>query len=222
METTRRRSPARLSGVLFVLLLVTAGHRSLDTADRTYVAQTTEAFRFNNAADWISFADQVSTVSILEEDVQPVPKDAIEGSVPAVLTLRVDNTLWMASGARSDKAIEPGGTVQVFSDGYWLKEGELFPVRSEDGPRLEVGSTYLVALFEDDGQYGLLTSDSVFELDATRQRTIEERSDASPGQQVFAGMDLTEIQAVLSGAAPRAEVSDLLDVPPLLRGQRSS
>jgi hypothetical protein len=101
-----------------------------------------DRFPSESFKDWVSYADQVSVVSVVSEEA--LAEEVIEPGdsyIPRAVTLSIEKTLWRREGAPSAR-----DHVRVITFGWAAKDGERRPVTAWDGPRLEVGSRYVMPL----------------------------------------------------------------------------
>lgn len=108
--------------------------------------------------DWVNYAEQVSTVTVVQEIVDQ-SRSSFE-NVGRRVVLRVDRVLW----AKSDEFLLTG-TFEITTDGWDNVEEEgVIPARFGDRPRLEVGCQYLMPLVwwqDSEGEWGPL-SEAIF------------------------------------------------------------
>ena len=89
--------------------------------------------------DWVTYAEQVSVVTVVQEIVDP---NGTVDDIDRKVVLRVDRVLWARSNERSLT-----GTFEMRAAGWWDIEGEgVIPARFGDRPRLEVGCQYVMPL----------------------------------------------------------------------------
>ena len=100
-------------------------------------------------SDWVSYGDQVSVVTVAAE--HPMAPDPLQPGEPPrsrawigrTVDVRVDSTVWRRDGA------EPApGSVTFVADGWSVDDNGRAdrPMVFGEGPRLEVGRTYVMGL----------------------------------------------------------------------------
>jgi hypothetical protein len=148
------------AGVL-ALILLTAGCGGSDEgtastpvsslASVSFAAASDSLYPYATLSDWVSYADQVSIVVVVDEGQEPVPAE-IEvrgvGSVGREVAFLIEETIWSRPGAPS---IE--GKVSYWGLGYAMHDGELVPYRGADP--IEVGERFLVPLLAIGGEGSL-------------------------------------------------------------------
>lgn len=94
--------------------------------------------------DWVTFADQISTMTVVGERQLPLDERTVrvgEGLVGREVTAVIRSTLWVHDPQRVIR-----GTTRFRTWGWWLHDGELVPVVPEDEVRLEVGDEIVAPL----------------------------------------------------------------------------
>ena len=136
-------------------------------SERSFVVgEGSDRFLDETFSDWVSFADQLSIVSVVAEEEEPPPAEVLalgEGYISRTVTLQVEKTLWRRGGAPS----APAG-IRVITDGWVLERGERHPFAIWGGPRLEVGGRYLAPLVRaprDGAEWTPLSAASTLPLD---------------------------------------------------------
>ncbi len=105
--------------------------------------------------DWVTYAEQVSVVTVVQEIVDQSRSSFEE--VGRRVILRVDRVLW----AKSEEFLLTG-TFEMPTDGFEIEEDEMIPARFGDRPYLEVGCQYVMPLVwwpsqDSEGEWGQLT-----------------------------------------------------------------
>src|SRR5665213_817882 len=131
-----------------LVLLVTACSAERHAAGSSSSASTDEKFPSESLSDWVSYAQQVSVVTIVSEAQVPPPQevwDRQEGYVGRTVTVRIERDLWTAPG------VLPLRGDQTMLDWGWLLKGErLTPLTSA----MQVGQRYVVPLGVSQGKLG--------------------------------------------------------------------
>ncbi|HKH17072.1 MAG TPA: hypothetical protein VKA57_06065 [Solirubrobacteraceae bacterium] len=134
----------RMVLALLCILPVVAFAAGCGAERSVVVGEGSDRFLDETFADWVSFADQLSIVSVVAEEAEPPSADVLEhgeGYISRTVTLQVEKTLWRRDGAPSAQ-----GGIRVVTDGWVLEGGELHRFAIWGGPRLEVGGRYLAPL----------------------------------------------------------------------------
>ncbi|WP_125206554.1 MULTISPECIES: hypothetical protein [Isoptericola] len=106
-----------------------------------------EPYPNDSAADWVTYADHVVVATVTSEREMPRgdhEEDTGEGSVGRSLTLQADEVVWSADDPAHGP---PEGEFSMPGMGWTLTDGDRSPMVAEDTPRLEVGHSYVFALF---------------------------------------------------------------------------
>lgn len=113
--------------------------------------------------DWLTFADQVSTMSVVAERQLPIDertKRIGEGPVGREVTAVIRSTLWAFD---DDRVVR--GTIRFRTWGWVLHDGELLPVVPEGEERLEVGDEVVAPLMRTpEGEFAPIAPQTVLQL----------------------------------------------------------
>jgi hypothetical protein len=170
-------------------------------------------FPAESFTDWVSYADQVSVVSVAAEEARPA--EVIEPgdeSIMRVVTLRIERTVW-----RRREAPTAGRTVRVLTYGWAVRDGERRPVAGWGGPRLEVGRRYVTPLVRaprDGVDWTPLAVESVLPLDGDEIVTTGIAGAPSTIARRMAGRSVDDLSAVLAGTRPDPVAASHFDLPP--------
>jgi hypothetical protein len=148
-----------------------------------------------NLRDWVGYAVQVSTVTVLSEKQLDPPEgdefyESGEGPVGRSVVLRIDRTIWAPRGA---KPLD--GEIEILDWGWWLKDGTLRPF----GARMEVGGTYLVPFID---IYGRIGSMAVSAIPVSDGRAETEFPTARRWMSELQGMTIDAIATELAQTTP--------------------
>lgn len=160
--------------------------------------------------DWVSYADQVSVVTVVAERQLPLGPEEVahqEGLVGRTVTLEIERTIWRRPGA--PRAMD---RITVDTWGWTLHEGRLNPMRL-GGARLEVDHRYVLplVLFASEGSKswtGFADGDGNFPLDGSVivdgqiGRVGDPNSNDYPGTEILTGVTVDELAARLGRAEP--------------------
>jgi hypothetical protein len=130
-------------GVLSVAALAAYGGSS-SSSSRLVVGEGSGRFLSERFSDWVSYADQLSIVSVIREEELAADNGTFErgeGYIGRAATLRVERTLWRRAGAPS-----AADTIRVITYGWVLQDWKRHSFAGWGGPRLEVGGRYLTPL----------------------------------------------------------------------------
>ena len=143
--------------------------------------------------DWVTYADQISVVTVLDErEVTPAPGvlERGEGYLGRRVTLRIDQTVWVAPGAQASQ-----GEISMVTLGWALTEGRKIPFEGY----LKVGETYLLPTARIDGRVTDISSGSSF-------RVVDGRVDALKSgrgwMQSKNGTSVVDVQVQLAATPP--------------------
>jgi hypothetical protein len=180
------------------------------------VSHAIEAFPAATLRDWVSYADHVSLFTVLGERQQPQGEHELtyqEGLVGRLVTVRIDNVLW-----RSNAAPDVPREYSVVTDGWALNDGDLSPMGTEGGPRLEVGEQYLAPWIHDTGAgWGVLSVTAVFPVDDYGRAQRHEWAPPSLAGNALVGVLPYRVSWALSTTDPDPAVAEYTHLEPLLR-----
>ena len=155
--------------------------------------------------DWVSYADQLSVVTVLAEEQLPADNGTLErgeGYLGRAVTLRVGRTLWRRPGAP-----EAPGTIRVITYGWVLEDGVRHEFAGWGGPRLEVGARYLAPLVRaprDGAEWTPLSVESTLPLDGGTITTAGVVGRPSAIANAMRGAAPERLGAILRRTAPAA------------------
>jgi hypothetical protein len=175
--------------------------------------------------DWVSYADQVSVVTVVAERQLPLGPEEIandEGYVGRTVTLELERTIWRRPGAPEART-----RLTVLTWGWILNEGRMGAM-VPGGARLEVGHRYVLPLarftaegksrwsvFADgDGNFPL---DGAVIVDGQIGRESPPGDDSYPGTERLGGMTVDELAARLAAAKPDPLAVEHAKLDPIAR-----
>jgi hypothetical protein len=166
--------------------------------------------------DWVSYADQLSVVQVLAEKKLwrvPDPGAPPEKYVGRSVEIRVSDTTWR----RPDAPVAPGRVWMTADFPGWLNDRGIRPVLWGEGPRLEVGRRYLMALARfDEGDWGAFPRATLpIEEDGTLADTCSKR----PTLDALAGLTVARATKLVVATPPDPRVAGLGHLPPKERLQ---
>jgi hypothetical protein len=176
---------------------------------------------------WVSYADQVSVVTVVAERQLPLGPEELahdEGYVARTVTLEIERTIW-----RRPEAPQADHRVTFDTWGWTLHEGRMAPM-IQGGARLEVGHRYVLPLvlftFEGETGWGVLNDgDANLPLDGSTiadgqvERPSKPGSDAYPGVEVLKGVTLEVFAERLAATEPDPLAVKHADLDPVARWQ---
>jgi hypothetical protein len=188
--TRRLRFPAATVAALSCVLPL-VGCVSSGDSDEVRSASSDSALAFETLRDWISFGDLVLAVTVIDE--RTLPKTDPAGTyLPREITVEIDATLW--------SAVDPPASPFDLPVLGYHQEGAKEPVALADGVRMEVGSSYVVALADYPGEgLGLFSPDSVIPVDGDVVMASEARA---AGASALDHLTLSEVAARLAQTRP--------------------
>ncbi|MGH3691784.1 MAG: hypothetical protein ACRDWD_06935 [Acidimicrobiia bacterium] len=164
----------------------------------------TELFPSDTLTDLVSYADQVSIVSVQDEEALPAdPADVErgEGYVGRDATLELQDTIWHREGAPSK-----GESLRITTEGWVLQDGRRLRFANWGAPRLEVGRQYVLPLVRVRSEgvgWTVLSTYAVLPFDGQRITTegvLE--GGPSPILEEVAGMTPGELAELLARTPP--------------------
>lgn len=174
-----------------------------------------ERFPLATLSDLVSFAHQISLVTVLDEYRVPAPPGSDpkhEGYVARRVTVRIDHNLWTSP---ADETV--GGTVEIGSIGWAdTEEHGLVPFVGQ----LEVGKRYVLALTVIDGQWTNLSPSAsmLVEQDRIAAETAVLPYE-HPWMDEAAGNPIGTLEAQLNATQPSALAVHFAYLPPDQRAQ---
>ena len=152
----RMLSKPYLRLVLAATFLCTGCRASNDRGESAAAACGTDAavdffVPTETLSDWVSYGDQMSVVTVIAEHpiapnpLQPGEPPRSRGWIGRTIDVRVDATVWHRDGAQPAP-----GSVTFVTDGWGVDgKGQADrPMTFGEGPRLEVGRTYVMGLVQ--------------------------------------------------------------------------
>ncbi|MFD6177890.1 MULTISPECIES: hypothetical protein [unclassified Isoptericola] len=143
-------SPRRASTAAAVILGALAGCAppgEVGASPGVVVAMAEESFPTSAAVDWVTYADHVVVVTVVDEAERARSREdgnpAGERYVEREVALRVDERLWSSADPRHRA---PPDRFSMEAAGSLDRDGDRTPWAVEDTPRMERGHTYVVAL----------------------------------------------------------------------------
>lgn len=204
LRRLRRRSSIALAliattatGAVYGLSLHDDGeHRG----GRDIAATVSERFPAETLADWVTFGDQLSVVTVLDETELPGPPEPASNGdfVLRKVTLRIDRTLW-----QRPRTTPAPSTVSVRTWG-WFEGGGTARVRhlAPDAPRLEVGRRYLTPLVSANDGWTPVSDASILTLDGDAVTAEVDEGEPRQLARSLTGQSLEEIDTSMDGATP--------------------
>lgn len=164
--------------------------------------------------DAVSFSDFVLVVEVTDE--REVEIDRVGGQTSdeymtaRTLSAEVTDVLW--AGERFD---EPAAKLELSTIGWWHGSDERRPLVTSEGPRLEVGRRYAVAVLKNqEGQWELLGNGTALEVVGSELHAVD-------GQNEFGstldGTTPSEAEGLLTDTAPYPETVPLSGESPYRR-----
>lgn len=189
-------------------LNVESGNRS---AQATIFGEASSILPSEKLADWTSYGDQVSLVTLSDErTIEPPTEERArgEGYIGRTVTLNVTRTIWTRPGApHLDHPVD-------ITVAGWVKRQSAPPVPAAVGgdPRPETGRRYLMPIVRyDDGKWGPLGSSAIMETDP--QGVIKAQSPSSAARSLD-GKSIEGAAALLRGTLPYPLAVKYAQLPP--------
>lgn len=173
---------------------IVAGCVGDDDHPAPVAASMEEKFPSESLSDWVSYAQQVSVLTVLSEAQVPPPDEVWqrkEGYIGRIVTVRIDHDLWVAPGAT------PVHGEQQMLDWGWLLKGERLTPFSK--AMLQPGEQYVVPLASSRGKLGSIS------VSAIRISGASVAADVVSDQawiRELGGQSLRQLEASLRAAVP--------------------
>ncbi len=180
----------------------------------TVVGAAADRFPSEDLSDWVTYADQVAVVSILEETLIDPPADVAErqeGYVERVVEMRVDSTLWTSSDAKA----RAEGTIDFEAFGWILKGEDIVPIAPGGGTRLEVGKRYVIPLVKIEKGWSSLSPSSIIGVNVDGELVLEERiTNPATLALVESSANADELAAQILATSPDPDAEEFSHLPP--------
>jgi hypothetical protein len=147
--------------------------------------------------DWLSYSDQVSVVSVVNEQEIPASPEVLmkgKGGIRRLASLHIDETIWKSEGF-----IPRAGDLSLTVAGWWQKGGTRVPASMGCAPRLEVGGRYVMPLVGYRQGWSPLTFGSVLAAGDDPVATADIKAwGHNPVARSLAGKTVAEIKVILA------------------------
>jgi len=180
----------------------------------TVNAGGSDRFPSETLTDWVSYADQVSVITVTAEHVIPPPADVEErgeGYIGREVTARIETTIWRRPGAP-----EAPAEIRYYAAGWVLKEGQRRLLATVGGSREAVNQRYLMPLVQvEAGEWGPLSGGSKLRFETDRvASSIMRTNDDTPAGESLAGKTTQEVARLLAETKPDPIAVKYADLPP--------
>lgn len=151
--------------------------------------------------DWVSYADQLSVISVTAERELPPPEVGTSGGYTGrETTISIERTLW-----RRPQAPRAAGSVVVTDFGWLETEGVRREATIEGGVRLDVGQRYLAPLvLTDEGEWAMFSPRAVLPLQQERTTSRVDAGTPSPAVRGLASKSAEQAGQTLRDTEPFA------------------
>lgn len=205
MNTTVRFVAATIAGLaLFASAAGCSGDSS--TAGPGAIPLAADVIIPNQSlTDWVSYANQVSVVTVLSEaEIEPPPEVRArrEGYIGRTVVLRIDDTLWTAPGV---SAVQ--GQISMTVIGWHLKGARKIPF----GGRLEVGTTYVMPIASIKGQWA--DASVTAPVPTAGLLVAGSAKDGTAWTRELAGVSLSALSARLAATPPDPVAAQFAHLP---------
>ncbi|HET6951770.1 MAG TPA: hypothetical protein VFI47_15420 [Acidimicrobiales bacterium] len=181
-----------------------AGNRGEDADEGTsaVVATGLAAWPSSSFDDWASYGDAVVILQIESERAEPMSDDEVqrgEGLGLRTVSGTVTQLVWTYPGGPAP----PTTSFEFLTAGWIVREGRSSPMRYAGAIRLEVGSSYLMPIFQDrtTGSWAPLSSTAAFPVDD--ESAIEQvATTAEEGAGPEVAMTPSGVAAAMQAASP--------------------
>lgn len=205
-----------VAGSIGVATALNRGSSADSAPTQVALGQALDRFPSSSLTDWVSYADQVSEVLVLDETRLALPAGAHpesdDGYVARQVTLEVEKTLW-----RSPSADAASQRIPFVAWGWMQRADELMPFGVANAPRLEVGRRYLIALAEIDTGWTALADAAVLSLEGDTVTSEVVAGEPSAVAESLAGASTSEVQALLDRTSPDPVAAKYADLEPEAR-----
>lgn len=214
-EGARARSGHRACGLLAVVLLV--GGCSGDDDGTAMVPSGPQSFPSQTLTDWVSYADQISVVRVVDEQVLPTGDDSAADSdagryIGRRATFAVESTLW------HDDQVPVRSRVTMTTSGWVEKDGARVPAAPESAYRFEVGQRFVLPISRDgDGEATILAPGAAVPLFV---ETGPAHDAAGPAVRQLRGRSESQMRATLARAIRDPLATRYHHLPPWQRSQQ--
>ncbi|WP_331767751.1 hypothetical protein [Embleya sp. NBC_00896] len=144
----------RMGALATAALIALAGTAACGTHDKqkgpasgtqTEILSGSPLIPATDVVDTVSYADHVLVVTVTAERELPADQEIKrgEGMIMREVTLNVDETLWSRPGA----AQAAPRSIKSNAAGWVLRKNERTPFATQGDSRLEVGNTYIMAVY---------------------------------------------------------------------------
>src|SRR5262245_20669383 len=185
------------------------GDPGTDAEGSVVVASGLAAYPSESFDDWASYADAVVIVRIDHERAEPADEDRRrgEGLIPRTVAATISEVVWTYPGGPE----MPDGPFEFLTAGWILHDGQEHPMRYGGAARLEVGSSYLMPIFQDraTGDWAALSSTSAYAVDGQRAVSAATES-GGPG----VGMTPSAVARAMEGATPETVAVEHRELSP--------
>lgn len=207
MYRLRRRLPNGFDGiwlkslliliaVVVVLAVVSLTGSNNRNANFSPEAEGADIFPSESLADWVSYAQQMSVITVVgEKRIEPPTRvyETNEGYVGRTVTIRIDKTVWSADGI---KPFADGTELSYTGWGWLYKRGEYRPFAAQ----LRMGERYLIPIVKGRDSYHPLTSGT--RLPLVGERVDPDLKSNNPAVKMTRGKTVDEVGQMLAETSP--------------------
>lgn len=212
------RRKLALWGILAVGAVLTASVTAYSTGNddqpSMVIGTASSDFPAESLEDWVTYANQVSVIAVTGERELPRDPEVVkngEGYIERAIRLTILDTIWRRSPS---DVID--GEIEIVAWGWALKDGVKHPFGVDDGPRLEVGSKYLMPLINLGGKEWAAPNDaSIFPVEpSNRLGRTRSALNSSAG-----GKPIAEVKTILAETRPDPRAEKYGTLPPRERAR---
>jgi hypothetical protein len=208
--------------VIGALCAVGCSPQPVEAPRRIVTAHGDAFFPNETLADWVSFARQVSEVTVLSEREIPPPKGVLErkeGYIARSVRLRVDRNLWVEGDGKNLAPTE----FEIFVAGWLLKGDSQLLIGAANSPRVELNGRYIMPLTQVPDAHGgvvwaPLTPDSVMAYPGDKIAEMDVAAMGTSGvARAYAQRPVEELSRALAQTAMHPSVASHRDLLPYER-----
>lgn len=213
-NSTMKRVTLALCGVLLITTAASGcSGKGGPSGSRFATMNGEKTFPSDRATDWVSYATQISAVTVVSDSEVAMPPDVVdrgEGYQAREALFHVDQNLWSAAGEK--KVVE----FKLYVAGWIVHDGKRQAAASTDSPRFVPGERFIMPISRDsDGSVTTMGS----EVPLTEPiEGIYDESDQVV--KIFKNLPLAEVAKTLSETSPDPLAVKYMNLSPYDRARR--
>lgn len=203
-----------LLGAGVALFAVINGSGSTEEAGDIVYGVDEDALPSSSLTDWVSYATQISRVTVMSEAELPseLSEERGGGYVGRSVALRINETLW-----NYPNTVPQTGTVSFVANGWIRKDGVTLPYGSLGAERLEVGKSYVLPLVRYGDEWGWLSASTILPLDSNQVVELDPQQITNPASQLLHGKNANELTQTLNNTQGDTNAAQFAHLPAVER-----